>query len=466
MPVLSIFGTLILISYFGMKEAKNIRSLKDFAFSKGSFSTFSLVATIVASVLGGGMVIGTAEKSYSIGIAPIIGLLGFSLQLFIVGQFIAKRLYRYNNDSSPGEILSSHYGKASQIMIGLCWTLFCLGLLSGQMLALGRILSLFVPISPHLNNLLASSFLILYCLLGGIRAVILTDRLQFWVIVVILPALLAFLIFLFVKTGHTTRDFGLSQLSPFAHMTPLALSALFIGFLMGDILIPSMIQRVQLAKNYFQAKKAYIISAVIIFVFTIICGALGLFISVLKPGINPSELISTFFNEVLPLPFQILGAIALLAVIMSSADSYLNSLAFVFVRDFYQPLKKTTLSDKGALYAVRWLTLIFGYTAYFLSIYGKNSYDLMITSCKFWGPVMGIPILYALYNKVISKRGFFMTTSLSFISVLAWEILKLERATSVSSLLIGILVSFLTYQSLYLLKSSRGQSHEVGHIAS
>lgn len=445
MPIVPIMGSLILISFLGMRESKNIHNIRDFAFSKGSFSTLTLVTTIVASFIGGGVVIGTAEKSYTMGLAPIFGLLGFALQLLLTGFLVAKRVYRFDSYSSIGALINRNYGKGSNLIVGVCWMLFCVGLLSAQMVALGRVLSLFVPIAPALNNLLASSFLIFYCLLGGIRAVVLTDRMQFWLIVTIVPTILAYLISLFYKSGFILHDISHSFLFPVEHMRGMEITSLFLGFLLGDALIPPLIQRIQLAKNYLQAKNAFIISSAIVLVFTFICGGLGIFLHILKPDLDPSLLIQTLFNEFLPMPAQILGAIALVAVIMSSADSYLNSLAFVFVSDVFQPLRRKKLSDQNALYLARFATLFFGFLSFGLSIFGKNSYDLLLQTYKFWGPIMFAPILFALWNRPISKRGFYITIFSSITSVILWDFFKLESVTQMSSLPIGIFSSLLVY---------------------
>lgn len=458
MLVIPLLGCLIIFTYIGVKESKNVKDLQDFAFSKGSFNTFTLVTTIVATFIGGGMIIGLSEKSYQMGVIPMFGLVAFPLQLILTAFFITPRVYQQDNCVSLGSMLQKKYGPVSKIILGICWTIFCIGILSVQMLALGRILSLFVPIAPWLNNLIASSFVIAYCLTGGIRAVILTDRLQFLLMITVVPLFLFFLIKHLLKSDLPIHSLFESQKALFFSSKPWQIVSIFFTFLLGDALIPPVIQRVQVAKHYFQAKKAFIMGALLCLLLCVVSSLLGILLHALRPGLQGEQLVPVLFDQFLPKALQVAGVLSFLAVILSTTDSYLNSMAYTFISDVLVPLKTKPISEKGKLYSARLVTFIFGSLAFLVSITGQKAFDLLIQSYKFWGPIMMVPVLYLLFHKAIETLQLYLVWTLSFIVVLLWDVFRLEDVTTFNSLVAGILVNFLLFNAFLAFNTFKEQS--------
>ncbi|MDX7255009.1 sodium:solute symporter family transporter, partial [Klebsiella pneumoniae] len=88
------------------------------------------------------------------------------------------------------------------------------------------------------------------------------------------------------------------------------------------------------------ARKGYIISGFFSLGFFFITGSLGLIAYVLFPGIQTDNALPTIVKELLPVGVTGLAVAALLAVIMSTASSFLNATTVSFMRDIYPFLRR------------------------------------------------------------------------------------------------------------------------------
>ncbi len=261
-----------------------------------------------------------------------------------------------------------------------------------------------------------------------------------------------------MNTNIVLLDIFESQKTLFFTSGPWQIVSIFLAFLLGDALIPPVIQRIQVAKHYFQAKRAFIFGAFLCLFLCIVASLIGICLYTLRPGLAGEQLVPVLFDQFLPKVLQVMGVLAFLAVILSTTDSYLNSVAYTFVADVVMPLKLGPLSEKRKLHFARWATFLFGCFAFIVSITGQKAFDLLIHSYKFWGPIMMVPILYFLYQKYIQPRQLYFLWCLCFFTVVLWDFFKLEDLTTISSLVVGIGVNFIIFNGFLAFNSFKKQS--------
>lgn len=439
--------TLILLSLFafaclfiGWYVSRNITGFRDFILAKDLYNTFALTATIVASFVGGGFFIGTIEKTFQKGIAPAFALLGFSLQLILTGYLICTRRERFKDCYSVGDIMRKSYGKNAQIFTGLLWMSFSVGIVTAQLAAMGKVLVLFTGLDYSLCVFMASAVVIAYCMLGGIRAVVATDILQFIMIVIILGVgLLTF----FSLESSTVTISGL--LTQHIHELPGswgwdALFFAFFGFLFGDALIAPIIQRIIMAKSAAQAKTSFILSGLITVPLCLVATLIGLYTLNTSPDLASTQVLPTFLHTHFSGLSEALIVTALMAVIISSADTYLNSAASVFVNDAILPLKPR-LTDKTLLNFSRLCTFGVGLFALCFALFATDTFDLLLYTYKFWGPILLVPLVYTFYGNALNERDFFTIAAYGAVTVFLWNILDLETSTGVNDLFSGLVAS-------------------------
>ena len=356
--------------YVGIMASKGVTDIRSFAISRDYFGSFAITCTIVASFIGGASIIGTAEKSFHQGLAPVSAWLGFCLQLILTATVIVPRLDKFIDTISVGDIIQTAYGRKAKILTGVIWVLFCTGIIVAQTKALGSIIGIFSSLGADINSIIGLCIVISYCYLGGIRSVVATDILQFIVMFIALPIMLIF------AMNHIGGFSGILERVPKDYfeisgsISAGEVAFLFLGFAFGDALIPPMIQRLIMASHSKKAKRSIFIASVLIIPLYAIGGLLGMIAFALNPELHHSDIMPYLFRTVLTPGITGLAVAGLMAAIMSSADSYLNSASIALVHDVIKPLSRGAISKEYELKLARATTVLIGFAAIFLIAIG------------------------------------------------------------------------------------------------
>lgn len=442
--LLSTLLFLFITVLIGISQSRDVDTFENFALSKGFFGKYTILFTIVASFVGGGTVIGTANETFSTGIVYVVGLSGFAVQLVLTGFIIAPRFQKFSSFLSLGDIVRQAYGQQAQILMGVFWLIFCVGLIAVQIKSLGLLFSLFVPVSPTINALIGASIVIGYCTFGGIRAVVATDIFQFIMMVITLPLLLFFSLNAVGGIDGFMMRVPEEFLTLPGHSTWPKIITLFLSFLFADALIPPVVQRLLMVKEPSHAKWGYSVGSIITLGLVIMAGMFGMIAHILSPTMEPTGVINHLAQTVLPLWGMVFVVFGLMAVIMSSADSYLNSAAVALVNDILKPLKGD-ISKKKLLTLGKITTLVIGLCAFCLTLIGGGILSLLLYTFKFWGPVVLPQVLAIFFGKKHFAEAFFIACGAGALVVIGWEAFNLESCFHMDSLIPGIIANGLTY---------------------
>lgn len=236
---------------------------------------------------------------------------------------------------------------------------------------------------------------LLYTTFGGMWAVIQTDVVQFVILGVFIPVALVIGL---VNVGGPAE---LAASVPETHFSlrgdwSLALFAsTFIAILLGETLAPPYTQRAFSTPDPASARKGFALAGVLAFFFFFITATLGLVALVLFPGIQPDRAIPTVLRELLPAGITGLVLAALLAVVMSTSDSFLNSTAVVFVKDIYQPFINPNISESRILWLQRLVTAVVGVIAIVFALSATSIIGLFLNIYALWAPTIIIPLVLA-----------------------------------------------------------------------
>jgi solute:Na+ symporter, SSS family len=175
----------------------------------------------------------------------------------------------------------------------------------------------------------------------------------------------------------------------------------------------------------------------------------GLIALAIDPNI-PKEQITTFlFQRTLPFPIAIVALLGFIAVIMSSADSYLNAAAGALVNDLALPLG-IPLSQKQTLSLAKWTTLALGGISMYFAIAVQDILDILLKTYQFWGPTLVVPLIAILANKPLPLWGFWSSVLSGGLTVVVWNQFDLESSTHLSALIAGLVVNVSVYSMSYL----------------
>ena len=431
----------------GLWSGKGMKSLQDFSVSHRSYTSFVIFATLSASFVGGGFSIGNAEKVFRLGIANIVVLWGFSLKEILVARFIAPKMDNFPNVISAGDIMELGYGKPAKVITGFFSIFLCAGIVGAQVGAMGLICKEFVGIEPIWGILIGCGIVIAYSTIGGMRAVILTDLIQFCVLAIGLPAALIFGI---IKLGGIS---AIREAVPAGHfsvpadtMTIGAFLSLFFTFLLGETLVPPYVQRLLIGKDAGHTARGTMLSGIFSIPFFVITGAIGLLALAMDSAINPNQAMPFVIRTVLPVGIRGIVIAGVISIVMSSADSFLNGAATGCINDIVKPLRKNPLSERHELLLAKLTNCFVGVLAVIFAIKISSILDILIYAYNFWAPVILVPLAAVFLGVSVTRAGFFSGTIAGAAGVLIWNGL-LKSPMGISGLVIGVFCNLIVFTS-------------------
>ncbi|MBN1558336.1 MAG: sodium/solute symporter [Lentisphaerae bacterium] len=337
------------------------------SFMMSLFSTYSLVMVP-------GEIFNHGVSLFVMGalVYPFMLMLGFSL--FVKFYFKLKSF-------TPFEYLERRYDRSVRVLVSLIylWT---------RLLYLGMVLYTTALVfkggagwAPWLTISVVGVIAIVYTVTGGLKAVIWTDVIQFlilavgmiWAVTLCarlvdggLPGILSY-------SFEHGRGPSLYTRPEFYTINPymrLCFWFLLLGPIMESFFYTSAdqisIQRLLSTSSYRNARRAIVANAFMVIPFMLILWMIGFSIFSYY-GQHPDPRVTsgdtaffTFISTKLPSPLPGIFFAAMLAAAMSTLDSGMNSLAAVFVKEFYVPVFNKSASEANQLASSRWATVVVG----------------------------------------------------------------------------------------------------------
>jgi SSS family solute:Na+ symporter len=439
--VLYLLGILCL----GLWSGKGMKSLQDFSVSHRSYSSLVIFATLSASFIGGGFSIGNAEKVFLLGIVNIAALWGFSLKEILVARFIAPRTAHFPGVISVGDLMHRGYGKPARIVAGFFSVFVCAGIVGAQVKAMGVIFEAFLDMHPLWGILIGCGIVIAYSTVGGMRAVVLTDVIQFCVLAIGLPAALVFGVVKLGGVAAIKAAVPAEHLSiPGGGMTIAGFISLFLTFLLGETLVPPYVQRLFIGRDAGHTARGTMLSGIFSIPFFAITGAIGLVALALDPQLGPSLAMPYVVRTVLPLGVRGLVIAGVISIVMSSADSFLNGAATCWINDVVRPLRRRPLPERRELMLAKMTNCVVGILAMVFAISIDRVLDILIYAYNFWAPVIVVPLAAVLLGARVSRAGFAAGIIAGVAGVLLWNRL-LNTPAGVEGLAIGVFCNLVAF---------------------
>lgn len=446
----------LLIGFF---SSRNINNFSEYAVWKRSFGSFAICATLCASFIGGGYIMGNAAKVYYMGMIYAIGLLGFSLKEVLIALFVAPRMKKYNDCHSVGDMVGKHYGNHAKVITGIFSVLICMGILGAQVSAMGALFTVFFHMNELLGILIGFGVIIIYASLGGMRGVVYTDVFQFVVLLIGIPLILIFGIHYIHGWGVLTSKIPSAHINPFLQSgSSWTVVGLMLTFMFGEILIPPYAQRLFMAKSTDQTRKATLAAGIVSVPIFLIAGAIGLVAYTLSDSLNPNLAIPYVIEKTVPVGIKGLVIAGLLAVIMSSAAGFLNAAAIAFANDIMPSFfKGKTLSHRSSLQLVRVASLAVGIGSVVFALSIKNILDILVFSYNLWSPIILVPLLAAIFGLKTKPTFFYLSACFGAVATLIWSF-EFQSNSILAASVVGVFASFFSFVFCYLFSARQSSA--------
>lgn len=398
-------GILAVGIYFYLKN----ESRDDYYVGGRSISSSHVGLSIVATDVGGGFSIGLGGLGFTMGLAGSWLLFSGLLGAWLAAVFTVPKLKKLDMEEGMytyPDFLERKFSRQVALIAAVISGIGYLGFTSAQILAGAKLAagSFFQKISfmePLTFSLyVMAGIILLYTVMGGIKAVIYTDTIQ-WII------LLSGLIFLgipfaiyelggweAIQDKLPDRFFSLTNIT-FSTFTNWLFTIVPIWFI-----AMTLYQRVYSCRNVKEAKRAFYIAGVFEYPIMAFMGvSLGMMGRIAFPDVDSEMALPMLLKDVLPIGIAGFVLASYFSAIMSTADSCLIASSGNFVNDIIEKHFAKNKSEKYIIRISQIVTLIIGVLALLLAGAFKSVLDIILHAYAFMVAGLFVPTLFAYFSK-------------------------------------------------------------------
>lgn len=445
-------GLILVVTYLivclvlGARDMGKIKDLKGFAFGSKGITTAALVSTIYATHLGAGAMFGLIEQINNIGIVCSVAALASAAKWYINNAIFCRNINRFDGCFSASHIMQKLYGVWGLWISNIVNVIMSVGVIAMQVAVIGFIIQYFFKdsafaISTELAIFIGTGTIVVYSLLGGVAAVILTDILQAILFLIIVTVVFVLSVEKIIINPDFFSSIAESKLwiMPYDWHSGLLLTGIIVYASLSDGHGVPFIQRMLISSKPKQLKKAY---AHVAFLDFIVSSMIAIIAVLLLPQTGEGSITKLDIFDVISVsmsPFLIFVTIVgILAITMSTADSWLNAGAVIITHDIIKVFKKD-LSENQAVLTARVTTLFMGVAAAWLALFGGSILSLLLLVENFCMPLLSVPFVAGFLGAKCNEKDFIR----SVICALAGVALGayLEGKLEFISLLFGLLGS-------------------------
>jgi SSS family solute:Na+ symporter len=353
------FGYILFIISLGLwvsREKKgHQKDTKDYFLASKALPWWAVGASLIASNISAEQVIGMSGSGYVIGLAIASYEWMAALTLVLVAKYFLPIFLDRQIYTMP-QFLEIRFDRSVRTSLAVFWLLVYVFVNLTSVLYLGALALQTVVGVPLVGGIVCLAvFSAVYTIYGGLKAVAWTDVVQ--VVVLIGGGLVTTVLAVNAVGGDTGFISGLEQL---LHRAPEKFDMILspdhpnykelpgLGVLIGGMWIANLFywgcnqyitQRALAAKNLREAQRGLVFAGYLKLLMPLIVVVPGICAYVLQADLGkPDEAYPWLLNNFVPVGLKGLAFAALIAAIVSSLSSMVNSTATIFSMDIYKQL--------------------------------------------------------------------------------------------------------------------------------
>ena len=407
--VVGLYVTAVL--WFGARYSRDQRSSRDYFLTRNPVPWWALLGSIVATETSTVTLISVPGYAFGGDLTFLQLALGYVVARVLVAVVLVP-VFLSGRQLTAYMVMTARFGATARHVTAALFLgtrtlsdgfrLFATGLVLAAVLgatpAAVKLVDLALPGPDAVTSLLVVSIVVIagttvvYTLFGGMSAVIWTDVVQ--LVVYLGGALATSAILLEAIPGGWREVLAVSSAAGKLRVIDLSVdlsrSYTFWSGLVGGLFIATathgadqlFVQRYLCSRSLGDARRALIVSGVVVFVQFALFLAIGLMLWVYYTEHAPDALaaitvggqvqtdrvLPVFLMTHLPLGLRGLMVAAIVAAAMSTLSSSLNSSAASTVGDFYEPLTAGTRSEDHYLWVSRWTTVLWAIVQVFVAL--------------------------------------------------------------------------------------------------
>lgn len=356
-------GYIVMMVAFGVIGQRKVASADDFATARNAYGPLFLAFAFAATTASGATFVGFPGIGYNAGMSALWSVFLYPIGVYL-GVLICLRLVSNSGHEFGSRSIPEYLGARYQSdLIRILVSLFSLSLffyLAGQLVSGIVMFEIMLGLSPGVALGVTATVLMIYVVLGGAHADILTDGVQGFIMVAVgVLVLVMFLMGYGIDGGLSgmldqlrAKDedlvMAINKDDVLYHSWWSVLAVLLAHIPLG--MLPHIGNKLWALKEPRQ-RRSFIRLA---FAFGLILGMLGLggimARVILGDGVNGNQALALLFIELFPSWLAALLGVGILAAVMSTADGLVVSSSQIIANDLYRlsfvPRFRKHLSDE------------------------------------------------------------------------------------------------------------------------
>ena len=406
---------LVALVSVGAFKSRRVRDQAGFTLANRGLGPLVLVGTLLATWTGTGSIFGNAEEGWRVGLPalllPVSSALGVLVLLVLAPRVRARGAYTLQ------DVLEQRFGPLARVLGTITLVSAYLVIVSYQIRAATAVIDRVVaeaglmPVTDlaaaHDTSMAAVALLIgVYTALAGLMGVAFTDGVNGVLMLLGLGVALPLLVSAAGGTHAVVASLPASGRQVWGHYSAFdLLSRLLPAFLLviGDA---NLHQRLLSARSDRAARTAACLLVPGILLVDGIILAVAFTGRGLLPELgNPGHVVLELALGVLPAAAGALLVAAILAIVVSTADSFLLSSSAALVRDVYQRFARPAAGERELLVAARVIVLLCTGVALGLAYTSDAFFSMALFAYTIYGVGITPPLLAALFWKRATPAG-------------------------------------------------------------
>ncbi|HDZ55424.1 MAG TPA: sodium:solute symporter [Pseudomonas xinjiangensis] len=388
--VAALSAALLFFVWLGLRARLVNGGLDDYVTARNSQSAQTLGMSFLASGMGGWILFAPPEVGALVGPVALAGYAVGAALPFIVFAFCGPAIRRLLPEGrSIGEFAQACYGTGVRRWVSVISLLYMLCFLTAELTAIGAITVILSDLNGNIVVVAVAVTTLVYTAWGGLRASLMTDRWQAWLLI----ALLALVTFVALKRlPETTSTNALPSIS-LASSLSVALT-LVIAVTAANVFHQGYWQRIWSAQDSSALGRGALLGGIITVVVVAVVGGLGM--AAIMIGVDTGTPPIPFFALLRDAPgwLAIPALVLAITLVASSVDTLQNAIASLTVTE----KRGITLNQ------ARWITVALMAPVVLIAMQGISVLRLFLIADLLCATAV-VPVLLGLWSRMTTSAA-------------------------------------------------------------
>lgn len=379
----------------------------------------------------------------------------------IVALFIAAR-WKRTNTKTAAEYIGKRFGTGTQQFYTYLILVLSLVNTSAVLYPVGKMVYVATPFTLNQCIIGIGVIIVLYTAAGGLWAVLVTDVVQFIIlmaaVVIVIPAA-------FAEVGGTENFFRKAPENFFEPFTSDYTAGFILAFMAYQTVYIggnwAYVQRYTSVSSERNAKKVAYLFCALYLLSPFIWMLPPMIYRVINPGLQglePEGAYMMLCQKVLPAGLIGLVLAGMISATSSKANTTINLAATVFAKDIYTNILRPSAKEKEQILIARIFTILFGLITIVLATlvpYAGGIVEVVLSIAAIAGGAVFAPMIWSLFSRRQTSRSVVTATLLSltvnlFFKIIAPALLNIKFNRTVETLLgVGLPLLVLALFEIY-----------------